>query len=60
MLGTYCYNPSAVGYEVEVTDRLSRWREAQRKALGIKQTEMLPNLSEEQINEVKQKHKSTR
>ena len=60
VLGTYFYNPSSVGYEVEVADRLERWREAQRKALGIKQTETLPDLSEDEINEVKQKHKAAR
>jgi putative ATPase len=60
VLGTYFYNPSSQGYESEVADRLERWRVAQRKALGIKQSEMLPDLSEDEINEVKQKHKSTR
>jgi len=60
VLGTYFYNPSSQGYEVEVADRLERWREAQRKALGIRQTEMLPDLTEDEIDEVKQKHKSTR
>jgi putative ATPase len=60
ILGTYFYNPSNQGYESTVADRLDRWRAAQRAALGIKQTELLPDLSEEEINEVKQKHKSTR
>jgi putative ATPase len=60
VLGTYFYNPSSVGYEVEVADRLERWREAQRRVLGIKQSEMLPDLTEDEINEVKQKHKATR
>jgi putative ATPase len=60
VLGTYFYNPSSQGYEAEVAGRLERWREAQRKALGIKQTEMLPNLTEDEIDEVKQKHKSSK
>jgi putative ATPase len=60
ILGTYFYNPSSVGYEVEVADRLERWRAAQRKALNIKQTEMLPDMSEDEINEAKQKHKGGR
>jgi putative ATPase len=60
ILGTYFYNPSSVGYEVEVSERLNRWREAQRKALGIMQSEILPDLSEDEINEVKQKHKASR
>ena len=60
VLGTYFYNPTQQGYEAQVADRLERWREAQRKALGIRQTEMLPELSEEQISQVKSKHKATR
>lgn len=60
VLGTYFYNPSDQGYEAQVSDRLERWRAAQRKALGIKHTEMMPALSEDQINEVKSKHKATR
>ena len=35
LLGTYFYSPSQEGYEAQVKDRLARWREAQRKALGI-------------------------
>jgi hypothetical protein len=49
-----------VGYEVQVADRLERWRAAQRKALNIQQTELLPDLSEDEINDVKQKHKASR
>ncbi len=60
ILGTYFYNPSSQGYEAQVADRLDRWRAAQRKALNIKQTELLPDLSEDEINEVKQKHKASR
>jgi len=58
ILGTYFYKPSNQGYEAEVSDRLDRWREAQRRALGITKTETLPELSEEQVSEVKSKHKA--
>ena len=60
LLGTYFYDPSDQGYEIKIADRLERWREAQRSALGIRQTEMLPELSEEKIDEVKRKHKAAR
>jgi putative ATPase len=60
VLGTYFYNPSSVGYELEVAERLQRWRAAQRKALNIERTELLPDLSEHEINQVKQKHKASR
>lgn len=53
LLGTYFYKPSSVGYEVEVADRLERWREAQRKALGITRREEIPDLSQERIDELK-------
>jgi putative ATPase len=59
LLGTYFYNPSTQGYEVEVSERLARWREAQRKALGITSTEEIPELSQESILEIKRKHKPT-
>jgi len=57
LLGTYFYKPSSVGYEVEVSDRLSRWRAAQRKALGITRLEEIPDLTQEQIDEMKRKIK---
>lgn len=57
LLGTYFYRPSSQGYEEEVADRLARWREAQRKALGVTRSETLPELSEETIKEIKGKHK---
>ncbi len=57
LLGTYFYKPSSVGYEVEVADRLSRWRDAQRKALGITRLEEIPDLTQEQIDEMKRKIK---
>jgi len=53
LLGTYFYKPSSVGYEVAVADRLARWREAQRKALGITRLEEIPDLTQEQIDEMK-------
>jgi putative ATPase len=58
LLGTYFYNPSNIGYEEVVSDRLARWREAQQKALGIERTEMLPDLTEIQIDQIKGKHKA--
>jgi putative ATPase len=57
LLGTYFYKPSSVGYEVAVADRLSRWRDAQRKALGITRLEEIPDLTQEQIDEMKRKIK---
>jgi len=59
LLGTYFYNPSEQGYEAQVGTRLKRWRDAQRRALGIEKTETLPELSEEQIQEIKGKHKAS-
>ncbi|GAB4579060.1 MAG: AAA family ATPase [Anaerolineales bacterium] len=58
LLGTYFYNPSQVGYEAEITARLERWRAAQRAALNITETQTIPNLSEEEIREMKGKHKA--
>ncbi len=55
LLGTYFYTPSGEGYEQQVHDRLERWREAQRKALGITRREDLPALSEEQVLEMKRR-----
>jgi putative ATPase len=59
LLGTYFYTPSNQGYEAEVSNRLERWREAQRKALGITRTEEIPELTQESILEIKRKHKTT-
>lgn len=58
MLGTYFYRPGRQGYEAEVADRLERWRVAQREALGVEKAETLPDLSQEQINQIKSQHKS--
>jgi putative ATPase len=57
VLGTYFYQPSEQGYETNVKGRLARWREAQRLALGIAETEDVPDLSQETIQEIKHKHK---
>ncbi len=53
LLGTYFYRPSEEGYEAQVRERLERWRAAQRKALGIEQTQEMPDLSTERIEEMK-------
>ena len=57
LLGTYFYTPSQEGYESQVTARLEMWREAQRKALNIERVEHVPDMSEEQIQEMKRKIK---
>jgi len=53
ILGTYFYSPSEQGYEAQVKDRLARWRAAQEKALGIEQTETMPELSEAEVLDIK-------
>lgn len=60
LLGTYFYLPSASGYEVQVEERLQRWREAQRQALGIERTQMIPELPQATVEEIKRKHGSAR
>jgi len=57
LLGTYFYSPSQEGYESQVNTRLEMWREAQRKALNIEKTEHIPDLSEDQILEMKRRIK---
>jgi putative ATPase len=57
LLGSYFYQPSSQGYEPEVKARLLRWREAQRKALGIKTTAEIPELTEAEIQSIKTRHK---
>ncbi|MCH7586521.1 MAG: AAA family ATPase [Chloroflexi bacterium] len=56
LLGTVFYNPSDQGYEIQVKERLERWRNAQRLVLGIEKTVELPELSEKQVEEVKRHH----
>lgn len=58
LLGTYFYRPSNQGYEAQVVDRLEQWRAAQRAALGVERSETLPELPQEQINQIKSKHKA--
>lgn len=58
LLGTYFYNPSTQGYEAQVIERLTQWREAQRQALGVTRTTEVPDLSQEMIDEIKHKHKA--
>jgi putative ATPase len=58
LLGTYFYNPSNQGYEAQVIERLARWREAQRKALGVTETTEVPDLTQAEIDEIKHKHKA--
>ena len=50
--GMTFYSPTSEGYEQEVAARLERWREAQRKALGVEGREG-PQLSQEQIDRMK-------
>jgi putative ATPase len=57
ILGTYFYQPSEQGHEKEIKGRLARWREAQRLALGIEDTEDIPDLPQDTIQEIKSKHK---
>ncbi len=59
LLGTYFYSPSSQGYEAQVADRLERWRQAQRQALGIEQSKTIPDLSQEEIDQIKGKHKAS-
>jgi putative ATPase len=59
VLGTYFYLPSEQGYEAQVKDRLARWREAQRKALGIKTVTEVPTLDTDTIDQLKSRHKPT-
>ncbi len=55
LLGTYFYRPSDQGYEGQVQERLERWREAQRRALEITETQEVPELSESQVIELRRR-----
>ncbi len=57
LLGTYFYDPTNQGYEKQVDERLQRWRQAQIRALGIEETDMRPELSEETIQDIKHRHR---
>ena len=59
VLGMYFYTPSDQGYEQKVAERLGMWRAAQRKALGLTETETIPDLSEEEVLAIKRKQKIT-
>ena len=52
LLGTYFYSPSSEGFEAQVKDRLNRWREAQRKALGFSTSKELSDLTQEDIDKL--------
>jgi putative ATPase len=56
VLGIYFYDPTNQGYEKSVGDRLQSWRLAQRLALGIEKDELIPDLDEEKIKDIKSKH----
>ncbi|HEY3311185.1 MAG TPA: AAA family ATPase [Anaerolineales bacterium] len=53
LLGTYFYAPGTEGYETQVSSRLERWRNAQKLALGIEKETFLPDLTQEQIDDLK-------
>jgi len=53
LLGTYFYTPSTQGYEMQVQSRLEMWRNAQKQALGIEKVTFLPDLPQDQINNLK-------
>jgi hypothetical protein len=53
LLGTYFYSPSEEGYKAQVKERLACWRAAQEKALGLEQSETLPDLSQAGLKEIK-------
>ena len=56
LLGTYFYRPSDQGHEVEIAERLQRWREAQLKALDITSTTEIDDLDEDEITTIKGHH----
>ena len=56
MLNTYFYRPSDQGYEQAVTDRLERWRNAQRRALELEEYVEVPDLPEPEIQTLKRQH----
>jgi putative ATPase len=55
LLGTYFYRPSEEGYEAHVRERLARWRAAQEQALGLTQTTTAPELSPDEVLDIKQR-----
>ncbi|MGB9521190.1 MAG: replication-associated recombination protein A, partial [Anaerolineales bacterium] len=59
LLGTYFYHGSHQGYEAQVMARLEQWRKAQREALGITQTQEVPELDHDTVQELKRKHQAS-
>jgi len=57
VMGNYFYTPSDQGYEAQVSERLARWREAQRLALGLEAGVAIPDLSEDAISELKRRQR---
>lgn len=54
--GTFFFKPSDQGYELEVQDRLERWRKAQLKALGIEDPIQIPEMEQAEIEQMKRHH----
>lgn len=54
LLGAVFYRPSQQGYEASIGERLERWRRAQREALGIEKVADVPELTHDEIQELKQ------
>jgi putative ATPase len=60
LLGAQFYRPSDQGYEAQVTDRLDRWRRAQREALGLEDAQEFSDLSDQEIQTIKRHHARSR
>ncbi len=58
LLGSVFYQPSEQGYEATVKARLEAWRKAQREALGIENITEAHELTPDEVQEIKRKHKS--
>ena len=54
--GISFYSPSEQGYEAAIKARLEAWQETQRRALGIEETEDIPEPSIDQIVAIKRDH----
>ena len=55
VLGNYFYAPSPEGYEAQVQERLARWRAAQEQALGVTQSETLPDIGMDEVITIKRR-----
>ena len=53
LLGSYFYKPSEQGYESQIEKRLTQWRDAQKRALGIEKEIFLPEVTQDQIDNLK-------